>query len=100
MSEPIYSYSDQAIISGMEAIQRAHNQIDTALDNLESFANSQLASWDSDARTQYNTYKADWDKHVDNMKSIMVTKAIPSLQAILDNYNLTERFNTNTWQNG
>ncbi|MBB5874193.1 uncharacterized protein YukE [Allocatelliglobosispora scoriae] len=100
MGQPTYSYSAEAIIAGITAIRNAHNKIDTALDQLESYSNGQLATWDGDARAMYTQYKLDWDGHVDKMKSIMTTNAIPSLERILDNYDLTERFNSRTWQDG
>lgn len=100
MSEITYKYSADAIISGMEAIKSAHNQIDTALDNLEVYAQSQLATWTGGAQDAYRTHKAEWDKGVDVMKDVMTNNAIPALNHILENYQTTERLNCNGWQSG
>lgn len=98
MSQPTYRYSGTAITQGMEAIRAAHNRIDTALTELEQYADTQLQAWDGATRQTYNEYKARWDQSVNNMKEIMVRGAIPSLQHILDNYNQTERINQSGWQ--
>src|SRR4051794_34299777 len=95
-----YKYSAQAIISGMDAIKSAHNQIDTALDNLERYAQSQLASWLGGAQEAYRVHKAGWDGNVNAMKDVMTNNAIPALNNILANYEHTEKINTNGWQTG
>ncbi|MFI0793260.1 MULTISPECIES: WXG100 family type VII secretion target [Micromonospora] len=100
MSQPTYRYSDTAITQGIEAIRIAHNRIDTALDELERYADTQLQAWDGNTRQTYNEYKASWDQSVNNMKDIMLRGAVPSLQNILSNYNQTERINSAGWQQG
>lgn len=72
MSQPTYRYSDTAITQGIEAIRIAHNRIDTALDELERYADTQLQAWDGNTRQTYNEYKASWDQSVNNMKDIML----------------------------
>lgn len=100
MSDALYKYNPAAIEQGVEAIRGTHNRIDNALDQLEAYAQGQLANWSGDARASYGEHKRNWDQAVDNMKDIMVLKAVPALQRILENYNRTERLNVSSWQQG
>lgn len=100
MADLTYKYSDKAIIEGMDAIRKAHNCIDKALDELEIYAESQMVHWTGSARDEYLAHKKQWDKDVDDMKTIMTGSAIPALDRILENYNLTERNNANSWRDG
>lgn len=104
---PDYSYSDQAIIQGIEAIRRTHNNIDNALDQLEVYAKAQLdgGKWEGQAKSEYYTHKTAWDQSVNNMKDILVggnghTGAISALKNSLENYQNTERINSQAWQTG
>jgi Proteins of 100 residues with WXG. len=100
MSEPLYKYDPQAIIDGMEDIRTAHNKIDTELDNLETYAEAHMASWDGGSKQAYWDHKTAWNGDVDDMKRVMVENAIPALNHILETYNTTERINTGMWQDG
>ena len=100
MPDMLYKYTDQAILDGISAIQKTHNNIDKDLDELESYATTQLDLWTGDARTGYLEHKQEWDKGVDKMKLIMTEQAIPALQRIVENYNLAERYNSKQWRDG
>ena len=95
-----YKYDEAAIIEGIEAIRKTHNDIDNALDGLESRSEANLNSWDGSAKNSYYEYKKKWDGEVDDMKDIMVQHAIPTLNKILEGYQACERLNTAGWQTG
>src|SRR3954452_14085211 len=100
MAQPLYKYRPGAIIEGIDDIRTAHNNIDTELDNLETYAEGQMIHWEGPSKEAYWVHKKDWNLKVDDMKRVMVESAIPSLNRILETYNTTERVNTGMWQDG
>lgn len=86
--------------AGMQQAQTdlaaAHNQIVSALEDLQSQAQNMLHQWTGTARDAYYVDKAKWDAAANDMSNVLAA-ANRHMINTTDNYMSTENANTNIW---
>lgn len=84
-----YTFNFTEAQNVIEGINKVTNDIDTALNTMESTVEKSLAEWTGNARTEYTAAKASWDQSALDMATHLNAARI-ALTRIHANYGETE----------
>lgn len=70
MTQPIH-VNDINLGGELDGLKRLVEQMDTALEEFEAFANAHLSEWTGAAQMQYQTAKKNWDRTMGELGVIL-----------------------------